>query len=99
MTQKRQAKTTAARGYGAKHKALRRRWAAQVAEGEVCCARCGGVIWVDEPWDLGHDDHDRTRYMGPEHRRCNRATAAHRPPRRPRTHWVFMSESGVTRSW
>jgi hypothetical protein len=88
MTQKRKART-AARGYGSKHKALRRRWAAQVAEGEARCARCGGVIWADEPWDLGHDDHDRTRYTGPEHRRCNRATAAHRTQRRRRTHWAW----------
>ena len=32
---------TVARGYGARHKALRKRWAAEVARGEVCCARCG----------------------------------------------------------
>jgi hypothetical protein len=31
---------------------------------------------ADEPWDLGHDDHDRSITRGPEHRdRCNRAAA------------------------
>src|SRR5215207_10927405 len=27
-------------------------------------------ITPDEPWDLGHVDHDRSRYAGPEHRKC-----------------------------
>ena len=30
------------------------------------------------PWDMGHRDDDPTRYAGPEHRRCSRATAARR---------------------
>lgn len=66
---------TSERGYGTHHQALRKQVAPLVAGGGVACARCGGAIDPDEPWDLGHDDHDRSRYTGPEHRRCNRATA------------------------
>jgi hypothetical protein len=69
--------STTERGYGASHVATRRRLAPIVATGEVCCARCGQRILAGEPWDLGHVDGDRTRYAGPEHRRCNRATALH----------------------
>lgn len=72
----------AERGYGREHVKLRRRVARAVEAGCVRCARCGGLIAPGEPWDLGHDDEDRSRYAGPEHRGCNRATAAHRKQRR-----------------
>lgn len=78
------------RGYGAEHRALRRRWAPKVAAGVVCCARCGDPIVPGEPWDLGHDDHDRSRYNGPEHAACNRATAGRRKRR---------AVSGRSRVW
>ena len=67
--------STVARGYGRHHKRLRAVWARQVAAGYVACARCGRFIDPEEPWDLGHADDDRTVYAGPEHVRCNRATA------------------------
>jgi hypothetical protein len=82
--------TTKQRGYGAKHKALRRRWAREVREGLVNCARCGGFIYPGEAWDLGHVDGDKTRYAGPEHRGCNRATATHKAKRKRRTRYVFV---------
>ena len=74
---------TAARGYGGRHQALRKRWAQIIAEGGAACARCGGAIVPPMLWDLGHVDHDRSRYVGPEHRACNRATAGRHSRRRP----------------
>lgn len=84
------------RGYGGEHRRLRAQWAPKVAAGTVRCARgaackqaelideqlVGGLIDPASTWDLGHDDRDRGRYLGPEHAECNRATMSHRPPRR-----------------
>lgn len=68
--------TTAERGYGAEHQKLRAQLKRDVVDpGHAYCWRCGGWINSDEPWDLGHDDHDRTKYRGPEHR--GRECAAH----------------------
>jgi hypothetical protein len=67
---------TVARGYGPVHKRLRAAWAALVEAGQVWCARCGKWIEPGTPWDLGHDDNDRSLYTGPEHRACNTAAAA-----------------------
>jgi hypothetical protein len=70
--------TTKQRGYDTKHKKLRKKYARMVATGTTPCARCGRLILPGEPWDLGNADSDRSIYAGPEHRACNRATAARR---------------------
>ena len=69
--------TSTQRGYGAAHQKQRAALAAAQAAGEtLTCWRCGKPI--TGPFDLGHDDHDRTQYRGPEHPACNRATAGRR---------------------
>jgi hypothetical protein len=66
--------STTARGYEHVHQQLRKRWQRVVESGSAVCARCGLPIERGEFWDLGHVNGDKTRYAGPEHRRCNRAT-------------------------
>lgn len=63
------------RGYTPQHRAIRTGYEPAVKAGLITCWRCGQPITPEQPWDLGHDDHDRTRYRGPEHQACNRATA------------------------
>lgn len=70
--------TTSERGYGTEHKAERRQWEPHVAAGKVKCWRCKQRISPLERWELGHFD-DRSGYGGPEHVRCNRATAGRTP--------------------
>ena len=70
--------STTERGYGRGHQTTRARFSRLVLAGGVRCARCRRPIRPGEPWDLGHADGDRSRYSGPEHRRCNRATASRR---------------------
>lgn len=72
----RNAQSTAARGYGAAHQRERKRWEPIVKAGRASCWRCGRPIPPKGPWDLGHDDWDRTIYRGPECRPCNRGAGA-----------------------
>ena len=67
--------TSTARGYGQAHRTTRAAWAPLVQAGGVRCWRCGQLIEPGEPFDLGHDDHDRSITRGPEHQRCNRSAA------------------------
>ena len=77
-------KSAAARGYDAKHRRERRRWAADVAAGFVECTLPGckrveagrsRLILPGEPWDLGHD-RVTGGWQGPQHVECNRAEGA-----------------------
>jgi hypothetical protein len=77
---------TVANGYGKEHKRLRAHYATRMRMGEVFwCWRCGHLISPEAPWDLGHDDADRSLYRGPEHVSCNRSETRKRAQRaRPR---------------
>jgi len=66
--------------YCSHHQALRAQWALRVATGRESCWRCGKGLAPDQPWDLGHDDQDKTIYRGPECRPCNRSTMTRRQP-------------------
>jgi hypothetical protein len=74
---------TKARGYGGRHKALRKAWKRIVEAGGETCRRCGRPIVPGEPWDLDHED-DRVGYKGPSHTACNRDTSALRANRHSR---------------
>jgi hypothetical protein len=63
------------RGYGKEFLAQRRVWVGMVATGEVNCWRCLKPILPGAPFDLGHDDKDRSIIRGPEHPACNRSAA------------------------
>lgn len=99
--------STTQRGYGSGHQGLRKRWAARVAEGGVICWRCGEPIDPNMEWDLGHDDHDRSKYKGPEHARAkdcteggNRATKGRGKKRGPNNIYIVTGPpAGGKTTW
>lgn len=70
--------TSKQRGYDYQHVKLRKQIKAHVDAGLATCWRCQQPIQRGQEWDLGHDDDDRTKYRGPEHQACNRATTGRR---------------------
>ena len=75
-------KSTNDRDYGARHKAVRAEYARAMEGGFVfLCPRCDLAVDPQLPWDLDHTD-DRTGYLGPAHRTCNRRAAAEKKNRR-----------------
>ncbi|WP_109507220.1 hypothetical protein [Nocardioides speluncae] len=83
--------STTERGYGNEHQKMRAQIKRDVVDpGLGYCWRCGRWIDPAKPWDLGHDDHDRSTYRGPECRPCNRGTRRRdRQERRPPRRWVL----------
>ncbi len=69
-------KSSAARGYGQRHRRLRKQWKLAVERGEVICGRCGRYIDPGTPWDLGHPQDNKALEPRPWHARCNRQFAA-----------------------
>jgi len=66
--------TRQTRGYSAHHNRTRADYQRRMDHGQTyTCWRCGDDI-DPEHWHLGHDDHDRTAYRGPECVPCNTAT-------------------------
>jgi len=71
--------TTVSRGYGRVFVKTKEEWQRRFDAGEfthcrdVHCLLPGVLIGAGIPWDLGHAPDGSIR--GPEHRRCNRATA------------------------
>ena len=57
------------------HKRARKAWQAEVDTGQAQCTRCFDYIHPGQLWDLDHTD-DRTDYLGPAHRGCNRSAGA-----------------------
>ena len=72
--------TRQARGYDAHHDRLRAHYQRRMNAGETFhCWRPDCRLPIDpDRWHLGHDDHDRTKYRGPECVECNTATASRR---------------------
>lgn len=61
-----------ARGYDARHRAVRQQLIAQWTPGDPC-ALCGKATLDSTRLDLAHNE-DRTGYKGLAHAACNRAT-------------------------
>lgn len=74
--------------YCGHHQRMRTQWEAAVATGKAECWRCSEPLAPDQPFDVGHDDHDRNVYRGPECLKCNRSTSTRRKQTEPRR-WVL----------
>jgi hypothetical protein len=68
--------TTASRGYGYTHEAMRKRWQVQVSRGTVECGLCRQLIDPASTWDLSHPMDDKQLAPVPWHAYCNRSYAA-----------------------
>lgn len=64
------------------HRAMVQAVKAAVAAGRAYCWRCGRHLPPGSKAHAGHDDHDRTRYRGPECPSCNLSAAARKGARK-----------------
>jgi len=88
-------RTTTQRGYGHHHQQLRAAWQKRINAGEhITCWRpdCNNPI-TGTNWDLGHDDHDRSKYRGPECIPCNRSAGG------KKAHATEPKPEPQTRAW
>lgn len=85
--------------YSHQHRLYRKTLEPQVAAGGVECWRCGELIEPGEPWDLGHSDEDKSLWLGPEHRRCNRSSQARGRPTAYRRSREDPDLKGTSRTW
>jgi hypothetical protein len=89
--------STSARGYGWRHQQVKKRVGLLVASGAAFCTRCGEPIDPLDPWDLDHSD-DRSRWVGPAHRSCNRSAGAAKG-NASRGRRVSVDLGGSSREW
>lgn len=76
--------TPTTRGYGPHHRKLRAQWQTRINQGEhITCWRCHTPI-TGTHWHLGHHDHDRETYNGPECVNCNTTAGGQQSRGRPK---------------
>ena len=96
--------STAARGYGSRHRRLRQLYARMVAVGRAQCSEVVCLMptrWIQPgtPWDLAHGP-TRDTYLGPAHAACNRSEGATRGNRtRATTPGVTILARIRSRAW
>ncbi|MGZ4560252.1 MAG: hypothetical protein ACXVXJ_04655 [Mycobacteriaceae bacterium] len=91
-------RTTAARGYGTAHVQARKAALARLRDGDPC-VRCGGPMYHGQVLHLDHDDHDRTKYLGLAHARCNTAAGGRASGRARRAAWARPSAHNPSQAW
>lgn len=67
--------STTARGYGARHQAIRRQLLPRAIG--TPCSRCGQPMLAGQPLHLDHSD-DRKSYIGFSHAECNTRAAGYK---------------------
>jgi hypothetical protein len=94
------AKSRESRGYGTVHRRLRERYRLLIEGGAVVilCARCRRRILPGEAFDLDHAP-DRTSYLGPSHRRCNRLAGGKQGAAVTNARWAAQPRHVSSRVW